>query len=507
MSSSNFETVSISVEVRKPNLCKKYLGWIRYVTIEPTMWLYMMAYMTTSVVEQAFYVNKACRVDHGLSEEICDNLSENDTLQTEVQVTVSTFHQWNDIASYAFPIILALFNGNWSDRRGRKAPLVIALIGKVIFSFMIVVNSVLDTWTLNMILYTASLPMALLGSDVAIFASCFSYISDVSSVTHRTIRVAILDVVYLSTMPVGISLGSFLFYKVVNQSYTIMFAINGTLLIVAVIYSVLRLEMRTTPQQMPIDKGTNILLDYFDKKHVVASINTLIKPRPERRRLYLWTLLLAMALYTFQRNEREKSYLYTVKTFSWDVGTFSTFRTVQSSLFVVAMLFGIPIMSKVFKMRDTLIVAVGAISHASGRIFYATATEPSLFYVGAVVAALGPVVAPVLRSMMSKVVPVSERGKVFALLSVCDNAVPLVSTVLYSQLYNATVKTTPSSIYWLTFSTQIAVLLLSMVIHVSLGSRRLESVNEETDSICSFPVLTKNDPSLESYEKKKNAAA
>lgn len=96
-------------------------------------------------------------------------------------------------------------------------------------------------------------------------------------------------------------------------------------------------------------------------------------------------------------------------------------------------------------------------------------------------AALGPVVAPVLRSMTSKLVPVEERGKMlmkhvppwnvlkvawllagkmFALLSVCDNAVPLFSGILYSQLYNATINTAPSSIYWLTFSTQVSLLLL-----------------------------------------------
>lgn len=55
-------------------------------------------------------------------------------------------------------------------------------------------------------------------------------------------------------------------------------------------------------------------------------------------------------------------------------------------------------------------------------------------------------------------------GKAFAILSVCDNAIPLFSGVLYSQLYNATLNTAPNSIYWLTFSTQIAVLLLILCV-------------------------------------------
>lgn len=101
------------------------------------------------------------------------------------------------------PIILALFFGNWSDRRGRKLPLLLGLLGKFIYSFMVVVNSLMDTWDLTTVVYTASLPMGMLGGDVAIFGSCFAYISDVSSVKQRTLRITILDVVYLSTMPTG----------------------------------------------------------------------------------------------------------------------------------------------------------------------------------------------------------------------------------------------------------------------------------------------------------------
>jgi len=116
---------------------------------------------------------------------------------------VSEFHQWNDIAGHVVPIILAMFYGNWSDRRGRKLPLILGLTGKLIYSFMVVINSMLDTWNLNMVVYTATLPMSILGGDVAIFSSCFAYISDISSVQQRTMRLTILDFVYLSTMPSG----------------------------------------------------------------------------------------------------------------------------------------------------------------------------------------------------------------------------------------------------------------------------------------------------------------
>lgn len=77
---------------------------------------------------------------------------------------------------------------------------------------------------------------------------------------------------------------------------------------------------------------------------------------------------------------------------------------------------------------------VGATAHMVARVFFCIANSPIIFYVGGAISGLGPVVGPVIRSMTSKVVPLNERGKVFALLAVCDNAVPFFSGTLYTQV-------------------------------------------------------------------------
>lgn len=124
-----------------------------------------------------------------------------------LQITVANFHLWNGIAGHGVPIVLALFMGAWSDKRGRKIVLLLGLLGKLYFSAMIVVNTTQDTWPVEYIVYTATLPMAFTGADVAIFAASFAYLVDVSPVKHRTIRVTIMEVCYLATMPTGIALG------------------------------------------------------------------------------------------------------------------------------------------------------------------------------------------------------------------------------------------------------------------------------------------------------------
>ncbi|XP_020282165.1 solute carrier family 46 member 3 [Pseudomyrmex gracilis] len=467
-------------------VCRKYFGWLKHISVEPTMWLYMMAFMFTSVIEQDFFRYKACRVDHGYSEKECLKMN-NEEIKTAVQITVAKFQQWNDIAGHLIPIILAMFYGNWSDRHGRKLPLILGLIGKLIYSVMIVINSIMDTWHLNMVVYTATLPMSFLGGNVAIFASCFAYISDICSVQQRTLRITILDATYLSTMPIGVALGSYVFTHVVNSSYTIMFMINASLLALTILYSLLMLKWRTSPRQQPL-VGANWLIDFFDMRHVASTVRTMVKSRLNHGKLHLWLLLSAMFFYTFQRDEKIKTQLYTSLIFKWTVTDFSNYKTLLSSLYIAAMLGGVPIMHKL-GMKDVFIVVVGAMSHASGRILYILANTPTVFYIGAVVSALGPVVAPVLRSMTSKLISVEERGKVFAMLSVCDNAVPLFSGILYTQIYNATIKTAPTSFFWVTFSTQIAVLLLVMLIHFTSWSKH---ASEQSDDETVTPSLQNN---------------
>lgn len=67
---------------------EKFTDFLKLITVEPTMILYMMAFMTTTVVEQAFFVYKACTVDHNLNKTVCDNISDEKYSDINKQVQV-----------------------------------------------------------------------------------------------------------------------------------------------------------------------------------------------------------------------------------------------------------------------------------------------------------------------------------------------------------------------------------------------------------------------------------
>lgn len=265
-----------------------------------------------------------------------------------------------------------------------------------------------------------------------------------------------------------------------------MFTINVIILSFAIIYSLVNLKVYqlnplskqkiklnlflfshfqwlTSEKQRSIRelKCMNVLNDFFDRKHVRESIRTLTRSRTLHRRTFLWLFLVAMACYTFQRDERPMTYLYTQLKFSWGIGEFSDFKTFQSIIQNLVLLLLAPLLTRFIKMKDASIAMIGAIAFAIARIFFATANVPWVFYIGGFLAGFGPLVAPMLRSMTSKTVTVSERGKVFALLAVCDQAVPFISSTLYSQVYNANIGGFPY-IFVLTAATQTVVFILML---------------------------------------------
>lgn len=168
----------------------------------------------------------------------------------------------------------------------------------------------------------------------------------------------------------------------VDKSYTIMFIINTCLMVIAVVYTLARLDWQSNPNQRPFSEARNKLLDFFDYDHVTNTVITVCKKRPRSKRTYLVMMFVMMGLYTFQRDERDMMYIYCQLVFNWTVGQFSQFRTFQSALQDIVLLLAIPLMSRVFGWRDTVIIMIGAAAHTTARIFYSTARVTWVFYTG-----------------------------------------------------------------------------------------------------------------------------
>lgn len=175
------------------------------------------------------------------------------------------------------------------------------------------------------------------------------------------------------------------------KSFALRFIINASLLLLSVIYSFFKLKWQTTTKQRPLTDlpASKWLGDFFDKNHLKSTIRTLVKKRDRNFRTYIIIVMISMALYAFQRDEKQYFYLYAQLKLGWTVELYSHFKTYQSAAFVIVMLVAIPVMNKLWKFRDTSIILIGATAHSLGRIFFILAQGGVMMYVGATVAALG----------------------------------------------------------------------------------------------------------------------
>ncbi|XP_039276298.1 solute carrier family 46 member 3 isoform X2 [Nilaparvata lugens] len=450
-------------------------------SVELVLFLYFLAYMMTSVIEESLFIDKACRINLNISANICDHISlkENESYKKKVQLVVSNFRQYESVAMHAVPTVLGVFVGAWSDRHGRKLPMLMGLSGAVLYAAMLIVNIVND-WPLESILYTATFPAGMTGSGLAIFLAAFTYISDITTPDSRTHRISLLEVAYLIPMPTGVALGSYIFTNVVNRSYLAMFSIQLALQVVAFLYACLTMKCKTNHSTVAEHSGdSHCFWGVCNWNIVVETWRTLTRKHPNNRRILLIAIICAMGLYTFQRDEKHIFFLYTQLKFHWSVSEFSKFRTFHSSMIVVCLLAATPLFTKVFGMRDTIVASIGCLAHASGRVIFSLAQQRSTLYCGAAVASLGTIVAPVLRSITSKLIPPSERGKAFSLLTVADQSVPIISGALFSQIYNATIDSNPAAFFSITIISQLGVLFFVMIIHCRLGGR---NINQAEDS-------------------------
>ena len=103
------------------------------------------------------------------------------------------------------PIIFALFIGPWSDKFGRKFLIVFPLIGYVLYDVWFLINVIFfDYFTADWLMLEFMQYWA--GGYMCFFLGLYSYASDVSDESTRTVRIAVVDFVFFSGLSIGNSL-------------------------------------------------------------------------------------------------------------------------------------------------------------------------------------------------------------------------------------------------------------------------------------------------------------
>jgi len=432
---------------------------INIIGIEVVAALCGLSMGLVAVINTNLMIDKFCKNDLNYSEVICNNLMDEkyETIQNQVQAEVTKLNMYSTIISSVPAIILSLILGPASDRLGRKVVLGFPLFGLILAQLILVLNvyymSASATYVLFVNIY------GFFGGMTCFFIGMYSYMVDISNEETRTTRISILDASMTASLTLGIFSSAYIYNYLGYYGIYITTTCILTLDLLVVLF-VLESSTRTTrtANTETTQPRTSILRTVFRK-------------RCGYRRLKLMVCILSFVIY-IAVFAGDFDYLYTRKILDWDEQTFTKVASIGTIIKCISSLFALPVLSYYLELSDHLLGWCASLSMALGQLFIAVARTSSVYVMGVVYGGLTSMTSSILRSLMSKQVPKEELGQVFSFLGFMEGLTPLVVAPLATLLYNYTLYTNPSTIYY--FRTTLA-LACSLGFIIFKGFERKEN--------------------------------
>ncbi|XP_015364776.1 PREDICTED: solute carrier family 46 member 3-like [Diuraphis noxia] len=434
---------------------------LKHCTVEPMLGCYIVSSVLASLATQNLNLQKACRVNLHLDNSTCSALesrtTDNYTTEDEVvvQELVADMIIWKTIVQSSIPSVLIIFIGSWSDRNHKRKPcMLIPIIGEFLTSIgLLICTYYFYDLPMEVAGLVESVPPAITGGWMTMFMAVFSYVGDVTTVKMRTLRIGIVNVFCSVGVPIGTALSGVLFREL---GFYGVYIIATVLYIFGFVYGMIFIK-ETTPEISIESKApprntscVDFLKDFFSLSHIKEAVRVTFKEGQYNRRLRIIALMfIVITVMGPMHGEMSVMYLFTRVRFNWDEVNYSMFSTYSMITNLVGTIFSVGVFSHMLQIDDALIGVISCISKILAGFVYAFATTDFVFYLAPLVDIVNGTSFIAMRSIISKLVPADELGKVNSLFGVCEALVPLIYGPMYSAVYKATLKTVPGAFFLL----------------------------------------------------------
>lgn len=419
---------------------QNFKKWFHVIfNLELAMALHAFAYGIHGVIVTNLYIEKACRVNLNFSRTICDNINDYDSEQTQVQIVVSTLELYSILLSSIPCIFVSMMLGAWSDKNGRKPILIIPSFGGLLCQVVYILNVYFPHLRAEYLMFSNL--YSLFGGYTAQMMATYSYLAETTSPSTRTTRIAIFHV--LSS--IGYTIGNFL-SPYLYQGWG-FYGTFGSTLVIAVISMLFLLVFIKEPgrtETETLDRRQQSERPLTSMKEAARSV---LKRRPGERRRVILLLLSIMLLLVASMSGGGGGYLFTRKMFHWDEMIYTEVRTVMTILSTACNLLLLPFLSFTLGIPDHIIGVMATMSYFSDLVVTALAQTGRSYIFAACLGLMGSQSSMVIRSLLSKLVPKSDLGKVYSMLGSLENIIPLVFSPILTYTYNSTLDTFPGAVY------------------------------------------------------------
>ncbi|XP_015181903.1 PREDICTED: proton-coupled folate transporter-like [Polistes dominula] len=439
-------------------------GWKSYVTVQLPAMMVICAISMLGAIMTELVLYRTCTIVLNINETEClllkNNGSSSEALKINelVQPVIYKFNIFRSMIENLLPTILSFFVGPWSDTYGRKPLIITSLLGYTLGFFLL---SLMSSWQLNPWYFLfAYIPIACFGGLSFFLLASFSYITDITSKENRTWHLTCLDVYILFGLVIGIFIGPFMCKYF---GYAFVFGIAAVLSFLANLFVIF-----LVPETIQRTSSIN-LSSLFDKKHVLSLINACRRRNGFDRFLVLCCSLYILLYVTAVEGDMTIIFLFTNARLGWDSTQYSYYMMTNVILGGIGSLSGIKIFSSLLGCSDIVIVIFATCSSLIGAIIKSFAWLPWHMFLSITISMFGGLGGPLIRSTVSKLVPSTDTGKIFSLITSIQMITPIFACGLYSTIYTKYLPPIyPSPVWLISCALFIFLIILSILIHVRI---------------------------------------
>lgn len=449
-------------EGRSVGCRRRIRRFLSAVTVEPAIFVHMLVTSIEGTVLANLVLHKVCVNEIGLPDSECLYNTSNSTVEDAVQVHATNANMFIILADTFPGIMMSILMGAYSDRRGRKLPIIAPILGYILSSALFVAFTYYEE-TPAAYLCLAVLPRALGGGLIAFNSSCLSYVSDISTKERRTERVAMVEAALFLGTPIGTIVGGYLSTPSLIM-YAYVLGIGLDVIVCIYLALVIRNPSSVTGSSCNVREH---LHDFFDLGNVKLTLSTVFKKRSNDGRKHLLLLLATLFphLVAFF-GSASVMYLFVRLKYSWDILTYSYFSAFTICAVAVGLVLTLVIFVRWLHVSDLWLAIGGTLCGLIYNLAVTFSVSSTTLCLAVIPAAFSSIGMLSIRSMISKLVPSEEQGKVFSVSASLDALAPIVTSVGYSQLYTATLVTFPEACFVLSAVVLIIPLILLAILHV-----------------------------------------
>eukprot|EP00118_Oscarella_pearsei_P008960 m.48854 g.48854 ORF g.48854 m.48854 type:complete len:468 (+) comp33929_c0_seq3:53-1456(+) len=413
------------MEIQSLRVCR------RMVTVEVILFVYQFAeFMSIPLLQQLVY-SKVSELKNytATSQTNSFNCNVTSSIQKQVEEETSYWILYLNVANSIPAVLSALALGAWSDKTGRRFVLSLPAVGLSLNAFV-----VLSVWYRDLpipYLLIGQIAAGALGGFATFLMACFAYVSDISDLEHRTVRISILE----SMTYVGGSLGNVIGgIWVKSGDFAPAFWCISASGIFIVLYVILYL-IETRPLQIPAAKFRSL---FCSCGSLITSVGLFRRGGRPYYPLIIGVSVFALLSINFSGMLDVIVVFVFDSPLCWASDMLGYFFAFKLALYGVAAMVVLPLL-KWYKVKDFSLIYTGLISGAAGLILLGFSRYTwMMMYLVPVVSMMRGVVVPCLRSLMSQMVGKDNQGALFSGVGCVEAVCGLLATLIYNGLYPAT---------------------------------------------------------------------